>query len=94
MVTITERTYLVVLQHSQLDLPVLVLDLLGSGVVLLLPLLGASSQSEDQVKGGLLLDVVVRQGPTILQLLTSEDQSRQNILAESKTFYRHQLYLC
>ena len=35
---------LVVLEHSQLDLPVLVLDLLGGGVVLLLPLLGTSSQ--------------------------------------------------
>ena len=34
----------VVLEDSQLDLPVLVLDLLGGGVVLLLPLLGTSSQ--------------------------------------------------
>merc|ERR1719445_615738 len=67
--------HLVVLQHGKLDLPVLVLDLLGGGVVLLLPLLGASSQPEDQVEGGLLLDVVVRQSPAILQLLTSEDQS-------------------
>merc|ERR550517_1644518 len=31
--------HLVVLQHGQLDLPVLVLDLFGCGVVLLLPLL-------------------------------------------------------
>ena len=77
------KIYLVVLQDSQLDLPVLVLDLLGCGVVLLLPLLGASSQSEDKVEGGLLLDVVVGQGPTILQLLTSEDQSRQNILEQN-----------
>ena len=36
--------HLVVLQHGQLDLPVLVLDLLGGGVVLLLPLLGTSPQ--------------------------------------------------
>ena len=36
--------HLVVLQHGELDLPVLVLDLLGGGVVLLLPLLGASPQ--------------------------------------------------
>ena len=34
-----------------------------------------SSQSEDQVKSGLLLDVVVAQGAAILQLLASEDQS-------------------
>merc|ERR550525_1522147 len=32
---------LVVLQHGELDLPLLVLDLLGGGVVLLLPLLGS-----------------------------------------------------
>ena len=34
--------HLVVLQDGQLHLPVLVLDLLGGGVVLLLPLLGAT----------------------------------------------------
>ena len=68
---------LVVLQHGQLHLPVLVLDLLGGGVVLLLPLLGSSPQSEDQVQGGLLLDIVVGKSPTVFQLLSSEDQSRQ-----------------
>ena len=36
--------HLVVLEDGELDLPVLVLDLLGGGVVLLLPLLGASPQ--------------------------------------------------
>ena len=40
---------LVVLEHSQLDLPVLVLDLLGGGVVLLLPLLGPSSQPDTRM---------------------------------------------
>merc|ERR1719430_1702738 len=50
---------LVVLEDSQLDLPVLVLDLLGGGVVLLLPLLGTSSQPEDEMEGGLLLDLVL-----------------------------------
>ena len=69
--------HLVVLQHGQLDLPVLVLDLFGCGVVLLLPLLGSSPQSEDQVQGGLLLDIVVGKSPTVFQLLSSEDQSRQ-----------------
>ena len=34
-----------------------------------------TSQSQDQVQSGLLLDVVVRKGSTVLQLLTSEDQS-------------------
>merc|ERR1719167_1377009 len=66
--------HLVVLQDGKLDLPVLVLDLLGGGVVLLLPLLGTSPQPEDEVEGGLLLDVVVGQSPSILQLLAGEDK--------------------
>ena len=37
--------------------------------------LEASTQAENQVKGGLLLDVVVAQSTTILQLLASEDQT-------------------
>merc|ERR1719433_2188230 len=34
----------------------------------------SSSQSEHQVEGGLLLDVVIRQSAPILQLLSSKDQ--------------------
>ena len=34
----------------------------------------SSSQSEHQVEGRLLLDVVVRQGSAVLKLLSSEDQ--------------------
>ena len=34
----------------------------------------SSSQSEHQVEGGLLLDVVVRQSPSVLQLLPGKDQ--------------------
>ena len=37
--------------------------------------LHTASQTKDQVEGRLLLDVVVREGPAILQLLASEDQS-------------------
>ena len=37
--------------------------------------LHTTSESEDEVKGGLLLDVVVRKGSAILKLLTSEDES-------------------
>lgn len=51
------------------------LDLLGSGVDLLLALLGTTTQAEHKVEGRLLLDVVVREGAAILQLLTSEDQT-------------------
>ena len=35
----------------------------------------ATSESEDQVKGRFLLDVVVRKGSAILKLLSSEDES-------------------
>jgi len=37
--------------------------------------LHTTSKSEDQVKGGLLLNVVVREGSSILKLLSSEDES-------------------
>ncbi len=37
--------------------------------------LHASPEAEHQVEGGLLLDVVVRQRASILQLLASEDQT-------------------
>lgn len=70
------RVDLVVLEDSQLGLLALVLDLLGGGVDLLLALLGhTTTKAEDQVKGGLLLDVVVAQGAAILELLTSKDKS-------------------
>merc|ERR1719270_2024232 len=62
---------LVVLEHSKLRL----LFLLGGGVVLLFPLLGTTTKTQYKVKGGLLLDVVIAQGTSILELLTSEDQT-------------------
>jgi len=64
-----------VLNVPQLDLLVLVLDHLGLGVHLLLPLLTTTTKAEDEVKGGLLLDVVVRKGAAILKLLTSENEA-------------------
>jgi hypothetical protein len=66
---------LVVLQDGQLGLLVLVLDLLGGGVDLLLALLATTTQAEHEVKGGLLLDVVIRKSAAILELLASEDQT-------------------
>merc|ERR1711936_174758 len=36
--------------------------------------LHTTTQTKDQMKGGLLLDVVVRKGATIFQLLAGEDQ--------------------
>ena len=53
----------------------LVLDLLGGGVDLLLALLAATTQAQHEVQGRLLLDVVVREGAAVLELLTSEDQT-------------------
>ena len=66
---------LVKLENGELDLLLLVLDFLGLGVRLLLPLLGSSSEAENQVKRGLLLDVVVGEGPAVLELLSGEDQA-------------------
>lgn len=66
---------LVVLEDGQLGLLPLVLDLLGGGVDLLLPLLTTTTEAEDEVKGRLLLDVVVREGAAVLELLASEDET-------------------
>ena len=66
---------LVELKNAELDLLVLVLDLLGLGVGLLLALLGAATEAEDEVKRGLLLDVVVGEGASVLKLLAGEDEA-------------------
>lgn len=68
-------TNLVELQYGELDLLLLVFDLLGSGVVLLLALLSATPQPEDQVEGRLFLNIVVGKGTSIFQLLAGEDQA-------------------
>ena len=66
--------HLVELEHGELHLLVLVLDLLGLGVCLLLALLGAPAEAEHQVQRRLLLDVVVGEGAPVLQLLAGEDE--------------------
>jgi hypothetical protein len=66
---------LVVLEHRQLGLLALVLDLLGGSVDLLLALLGTATQAQDEVESGLLLDVVVAQGAAVLELLAGEDEA-------------------
>lgn len=65
----------VVLEDGEGDLLALVLNLLGGGVSLLLLLFGTTTETEDQMKGGFLLNVVVRKGTTVFKLLTSEDQT-------------------
>lgn len=66
---------LVVFEDGQLHLLLFMLDLLGCGVVLLLPLLPPSPETQHQVEGGLLLDVVVREGSAIFQLFPGKDES-------------------
>ena len=59
----------------------------GAYVVgLFLALLGTTAKTEDKVKSRLFLDVVVRECTTILELLSSEDQTllvRRNATQES-----------
>jgi hypothetical protein len=48
----------------------------GTDVVgLFLALLGTTTQTEHQVEGGLLLNVVVAEGAAVLELLAGEDQA-------------------
>jgi len=51
------------------------LHLLGLGVGLLLPLLSSAPQPQHEVKGALLLDIVVAKCPSILELLSGEDKT-------------------
>ena len=44
----------------------------------------SASKSEDEMEGGLFLDIVVRKGSSILKLLTSEDKS---LLIWGNTFF-------
>jgi hypothetical protein len=44
-------------------------------VGLLLPLLGTTTEAEHKMEGRLLLDVVVAESATILELFTGEDQT-------------------
>jgi len=65
----------VVLEGLEGDGLVHALGLLGLGVDLLLPLLSPPAEAEDEVEGRLLLDVVVREGAAVLELLTGEDEA-------------------
>lgn len=65
----------VVLEWLERDGLVDSLDLLGLGVDLLFALLTSTTKTKDQVKSALLLDIIVRKGSSVFQLLSSEDQS-------------------
>mmetsp|Transcript_27776 Transcript_27776/g.47034 ORF Transcript_27776/g.47034 Transcript_27776/m.47034 type:complete len:205 (+) Transcript_27776:165-779(+) len=72
----TTIVHLVELQHGQRHLLLLMLDLLWLGVVLLLLLLTTTTtQPQHQVQSALLLNVVVSQSATILELLAGKDQT-------------------
>ena len=58
-------THSVVLEHGKLDLLLLMLVLLWGCVVLLLPFLRPTTQTQHQVECRLLLDVVVAQRAAI-----------------------------
>ena len=66
---------LVVLEHSQLRLLALMLDLLRCGVDLLLALLGTATKTEDEMQCALLLDVVVGERAAVFELLAGEDEA-------------------
>merc|ERR1719330_478368 len=66
---------IVVLQDVHGVLLMLVLGFLGSGIVLLFLLLPSSSKTQDQVKGRFLLDIVIREGSSVFELLTGENQT-------------------
>jgi len=65
---------LIKLQHSKLHLPMLMLNLLWLGVSLLLPLLRTTTETENEMKSGFLLDVVVDESAAVFELLSSEDE--------------------
>jgi len=69
------RVHLVVFQDRHLNLLALVLDFFRGVVCFLLALLGTTTEAKNQVKSGLLLDVVVAKSTAILELLSSEDQT-------------------
>lgn len=49
------------------------LDLLGRGVDLLLALLGAAAEAQDEVQRRFFLDVVVRERAAVFELFAGED---------------------
>lgn len=51
------------------------LDLLWASVNLLFALLTSSAKTQDEVKGRLLLDVVITQSTSVLQLLSGKDKT-------------------
>lgn len=71
----TVRLDTVILECLEGDCLVDTLDFLGAGVDLLLALLTATTETKHQVERRFLLDVVIAQRASVLQLLTGEDKT-------------------
>merc|ERR1719473_193820 len=83
------RVHLVELQHCELHLLPLVLDLLRLGVGLLLALLRAAVEAERQEDRGLLLQPALDQGRAVEKLLPAKDQAL--LLLRDPLGFRHKL---
>jgi len=66
---------LVIFEDGELHLLFSMSDLLWLRVHLLLLFFASSSESKDEMKGRFLLDIIVGEGSTILQLLSRKDQT-------------------
>ena len=51
------------------------LDLLWGAVHLLLPLFSTTTEAEDKMESGFLLDIVIGEGAAILKLFAGKDQT-------------------
>lgn len=51
------------------------LDALGGGVGLLLALLSTTTKTKDEMKGGLLLNVIIAESAAVFELLSGKDQT-------------------
>ena len=67
--------HLVVLEDRQLDLLSFVLNLFRCCVILLFSFLATTSQTQDKMECGLLLDVIVRESSSILELLPGKNET-------------------
>lgn len=76
--------YTVVLKSLKRNSLVGTLRLLWFGVNLLLTLLSSSTKTENKVKGGLLLDIVVAQGSAVFKLLPCKNET---LLIWRNTFF-------
>ena len=89
MISINVFIYLLKVKHSKIWQSSKIFILLHlSKFLFLLPLLRTTTQTQDEVKGRLLLNVVVTERTAVLKLLASEDQA---LLVRGDTAHTHPL---